>query len=200
VDDAAVIALARSVMEDDIRAVASAAAQLDAAFLATVDLLRSASGKVLVAGMGTSGATARRVAHLLSCAGTPALFISPADGLHGGSGATAPGDVIIAISKGGQSDELNQFCRLARERGAKVVAMTGVVESSLALQSDCILPVLTPEDTDPGGMMAMGSALAACAVGDALAIVLMRLRDYDWTSFERTHPGGAVGKMIEARQ
>ena len=198
-DHAEMLDVARSVIRDDMRALASVEADLGDGFLDAVDLLAAAQGKVLVAGMGTSGATARRIAHLLSCGGTPSIFVHPADCLHGGLGAVGPTDVVIGISKGGESDELNQYCELAGERGAKVVTMTAEPASTLATVSDAVLLVRTPDDTDPGSMMAMGSALAACAVGDALAVVLMRLRDYPWERFEQTHPGGAVGKQIAER-
>ena len=92
--------------------------------MATVRLLLGVRGKVLVTGMGTSGTTARRIAHLLSCGGTAALFVHAADGLHGGLGAVGAEDCVIAISKGGESDELNEYCRRARDIGARIVALT----------------------------------------------------------------------------
>lgn len=198
-DDAALLDVGRSVIRGDGAALAMVEVELGADFVATVRLLSRVRGKVLVTGMGTSGATARRIAHLLSCGGTPALFVHAADGLHGGLGAVAPEDCLVAISKGGESDELNEFCRRARERGAALVAMTAERSSPLARLADQVLPVVTPPESDPGDMMAMGSALGACAVGDALAVALMRLRGYPWERFESSHPGGAVGKRIEAR-
>jgi arabinose-5-phosphate isomerase len=194
-----VLARAREVIRGDRAALEAVESNLGEGFLRALDVLLHVQGKVLVTGMGTSGATARRIAHLLSCGGTPSLFIHPADGLHGGLGAVTSDDVVIAVSKGGESDELNDFCRLALERGSTVVAMTAVPESTLGRLGQAVLPVVTPDEADPGGMMAMGSALAACAVGDALAVVLMESRGYEWHRFERTHPGGAVGKLIEQR-
>jgi arabinose-5-phosphate isomerase len=199
-DNDALLELGRSVIRGDIDALAMAEADLDEGFVAAVDLLLGVRGKVLVTGMGTSGATARRIAHLLSCGGTPAVFVHAADGLHGGLGAVARGDCVIAISKGGESDELNEYCRRARALGAIVIAMTAEATSPLALIADHVLPIVTPPESDPGEMMAMGSALATCAVGDALAVVLMQLRGYAWERFESSHPGGAVGKRIEARR
>jgi arabinose-5-phosphate isomerase len=198
-DDDALLSIGRSVIRGDGQALAMVEAGLGEHFVAAVRLLLEVRGKVLVAGMGTSGATARRIAHLLSCGGTPALFVHPADGLHGGLGAVAADDAIIAISRDGESDELNEFCRRARAGGARVIALTGTPESPLGVLADRVLPVVTPPESDPGGMMAMGSAIAACAVGDALAVTLMRLRGYPWERFEASHPGGAVGKRIEAR-
>jgi arabinose-5-phosphate isomerase len=197
---ATVIARARSVLEDDRRAIAQAGSSIGQGFVEAVDILLAARGKTLVTGMGTSGAVARRIAHLLSCGGTPAVFVSAADGLHGGLGSVAAGDALISISKGGESDELNRFTALARGRGAQIIVMTAVPESSLAALADCVIVVDTPADTDPGDMMAMGSAIAASAVGDALAVVLMEERGYAWEQFEVTHPGGAVGKAIQDRR
>jgi len=189
----------REVIAADARAVAEAGRNLGSAFVDAVALLSQCQGKVLVTGLGTSGATARRIAHLLSVAGTPALFIHPADGLHGGLGGVGAQDVLIAISKGGESDELNEFVRRAKQRGARTVSMTGRPVSPLALLCDVALRIVVPDDVDPGGMIATASSLAASAVGDALAIATMRARGYSWQSFELTHPGGAVGKMIERR-
>jgi D-arabinose 5-phosphate isomerase GutQ len=194
-----VLERAHSVLESDRRAIESAAASLGQGFVDAVTMLLHAQGKTLVTGMGTSGTVARRMAHLLSCGGTPALFVSAADGLHGGLGAIAEGDVLISISKGGESEELNDFTRLARTRGARVIVMTAAANSSLAAHADCVIEIHTPPDTDPGHMMAMGSAIAASAVGDALALILMQERGYEWDRFEMTHPGGAVGKAIDAR-
>jgi arabinose-5-phosphate isomerase len=199
-DGAQMIEFGRSIIRRDAAALASVEAGLGDGFVQAIQLLMAIQGKVLVAGMGTSGATARRIAHLLSCSGTPAMFIHPGDGLHGGLGAVSGSDLVVAISKGGESDELNEFCRRARARGARIVVMTAVVDSPLAGLGDCVLPVITPPETDLGEMMAMGSALAACAVGDALAAVLMERRGYDWQAFEETHPGGAVGKAIDSRR
>jgi arabinose-5-phosphate isomerase len=161
-------------------------------------LLRSRPGKVLVAGMGTSGAVARRMAHLLSVMGTPALFVHPADGLHGTLGAVTDGDVVIAISKGGGSDELNEFVTRAAKLGAAVVAVTSAPESRLAQLATISVDLPTTLDGEPGGMVAMGSTLAVAAWGDALALIAMRMRGYDWPSVLFTHPGGSVGKLDES--
>lgn len=199
-DDGRTRALARETIRQDAAAVLAAEAAIDDGFMRAVGLLLACAGKVLVTGMGTSGATARRIAHLLSVGGTPALFLHPADGLHGGLGAVTAADVVVAISKGGESAELNGFVERAKGRGAPIVAMTAEPGSALATLADATILVRTPVEADPGGMIAMGSALANCAVGDALVVVLMQLRDYPWRAFEFTHPGGAVGRAIADRQ
>jgi arabinose-5-phosphate isomerase len=195
-DDDVLLAIGRSVIRGDLDALTMIEAGLGDGFVAAVRLLFDVRGKVLVTGMGTSGSTARRIAHLFSCGGTPALFVHAADGLHGGLGAVGPDDCVIAVSRGGESDELNEYCRRAQRGGARIVALTAVQGSTLGTFADCVVPVLTPPGSDPGGMLAMGSAIAACAVGDAMAMALMGLRSDPWDRFESSHPGCVVGKRI----
>lgn len=195
-----VLDIAKQRLQIDKAAIDGLIDQLGNDFVTCVDLLRTCVGKVLVTGMGTSGATARRVAHLLAVGGTPAVFVHAADGLHGSLGVVTPGDIVIAISKGGESDELNEYARRARDRGAQLISMTSVADSTLAHLADQVLVTVTPEGSDPGGMMAMGSALAQCALGDALICAVMSYRDDVWQAFKHAHPGGAVGKRIAAEE
>jgi arabinose-5-phosphate isomerase len=154
----------------------------------------SRAGKVIPTGVGTSGETARRMAHLLSVVGTPSHFLHPTDGLHGGLGAVSAGDTVLAISKGGQSGELNEFARRARALGAKVVVLTAAKASPLAALGDEVVVVPAPDSADPEGVIAMGSTLAVAAWGDALAVVLKELRGYSMKDVLFAHPGGAVGQ------
>ncbi|HEV7956253.1 MAG: sugar isomerase [Microbacteriaceae bacterium] len=183
---------ARQLIVAESAAIAAIAAQIDDSFDEAVEKLLAVPGKVIVIGSGTSGAIARRLAHLLSVCGTPSFFLIAADGLHGTVGAVGAGDLVIAISKGGESAELTEFVQLAKDRGAGSIALTARVESPLGLVVD--LPVLIDSSTaDPGGVIAMGSTLATAAWGDALAIALMKRRGYSWRSVLHSHPGGSVG-------
>ena len=197
---AELLGIGRSVVADDIRAVTTMAGSIGPGFVEAVRLLSGCRGKVLVAGLGISGTTARRIAHLLSVAGTPALFVHAADGLHGGLGAVSGGDLLIAISHGGQTDELNEYVRRAKLRGAQVIGMSQSRAVPLAQLADVALEVRVPDDVDPGGLIGAASSLATCALGDALAIAAMRARRYSWSSFGFTHPGGAVGKLIQQQE
>jgi D-arabinose 5-phosphate isomerase GutQ len=167
---------------------------LDESFVAAVRLIRMAQGKVVTAGVGTSGPVARRLAHLLSASGTPSLFLHPGDALHGGLGAITAADVVLAISKGGGSAELNEFIRLAKTRGASLLVLTARAGSPLARAADVAVVLPQTPDSDPGGIIAMGSSLAAAAWGDALAIVLMQISGYSWDEVVDAHPSGAVGQ------
>ncbi|MBN1400275.1 MAG: SIS domain-containing protein [Anaerolineae bacterium] len=171
-----------------------------AALLSAAALLHNCQGHVLVAGAGTSRAVAERFAHLLSCCGTPALYISAADSLHGSSGAVTARDVVYIISKGGRSSEVNQFARIAKVRGAKVIAQTEDPHSPLAEICDLVFEVETEGAVDPHGMIALGSSLVNAAAGDALCAILLRLNRYSLEEFGQTHPGGAVGQRLAGHQ
>lgn len=193
-DRQSILNQARDVIRNDAAAVSSVESQLGESFIESIALLSQCKGKVLVTGMGTSGATARRMAHLLSCGGTPSMFIHPADGLHGGLGAVSSQDVLIALSKGGKSDEINEFVSRAKSRGVSAIIITANEDSPLGKLADVCLVINTPPGSEPGEMFPMGSTLAVSAVGDALALILMGLKGYPWEDFLFTHPGGAVGK------
>jgi D-arabinose 5-phosphate isomerase GutQ len=195
VSDQRLLEVGRARVVAEIAALSTLDAQIDDRLVAVARILLQATGKVVPVGVGTSGVTARRLAHLLSVTGTPAIFLHPADGLHGSLGAIEPGDVVIAISKGGQSAELNEFTRRAKTRGAKVIVLTSVDGSELAALGDVTVALPTPDGADPGGVIAMGSTLIASAWGDALAAALMDARGYEWAEVLFTHPGGAVGRL-----
>lgn len=189
---------ARDLIRREGAGVSSVADQLDETFLQVVDLLLHCRGKVFVTGSGTSGAVARRMAHLLAVCSTPAVFLPAMDALHGTMGAVVEGDVLITISRGGESDELNQLSQRVQARGVPVVALTAQPDSTLGRLADITVVVDGGSDVDPGGVVAMGSTLVASVWGDALAYVLMRLRDYSWDQVLFTHPAGAVGRLSAA--
>jgi len=195
-DDAAIRGLGTAVIEREAAAVASLAGQLDESFATMVRTLLACRGKVLVSGSGTSHAVALRFAHLLSCVGTPALFLHPGDAQHGASGAIADGDVWIGLSKGGETSEVILLAGIARKRGATVVAITEQPDSSLGRLSDLVLHITAPADVDPFGMVATGSSLFSSAYCDAVCVALLEMRGYSVDDFGETHPGGAVGQKI----
>ena len=185
----------RKKIHDEAAAVAAVADQLDASFLDVLEQLLACTGKVFITGSGTSGTIARRMAHLLSVCGTPAAFLHPMDALHGTMGVLAPGDILITISKGGESAEINDLIVLARRRDVRIIALTSKPESTMAQLADTVVTLHNREGADPGDVIAMGSTLVSAVWGDALAILLMRQRGYSWERMLETHPGGAVGKM-----
>ncbi|WFE20731.1 SIS domain-containing protein [Solwaraspora sp. WMMD937] len=177
--------------------VLAVADQLGETFLRAVDLLADCTGKVFVTGSGTSGSVARRMAHLLSVCGTPALYMSPMDALHGSMGAIVGGDILIAISHGGETAELSDLAERVRRRDVPIVVLTSAPDSTLGRLADLAVVLADDDQADPGGVIAMGSTLAVSVWGDALAYVLMRRSGYGWDQVLETHPAGAVGKITE---
>jgi D-arabinose 5-phosphate isomerase GutQ len=169
--------------------------QIDETFVEVASLILQNEGKIVMTGAGTSGFIARRTAHLLSVSGTPAFFLNPTDGLHGSMGALRSNDVMIALSKGGSSSEVNELVDRVRNEGVKVVSLSCVATSRLATSSDISVVLRAFPTGDPGNLIAMGSTLAHSAWLDALAVVLMRARQYSWEKVHYTHPGGAVGQL-----
>lgn len=186
---------ATALVRAEAAALAALEGQLDDRLERAARLILGRKGKVLPVGVGTSGHVARRMAHLLSVTGTPAIFLHPADGLHGSLGAIQPDDVVVAISRGGRSDEINEFTRRAKKLGAAIIVLTADADSELGELGDVTVALSTPSDADPHGIIAMGSTLVTSAWGDALAITLMEMRGYGWDAVLYSHPGGAVGKL-----
>lgn len=173
--------------------VAAVADELDDASVAAARLLFGCRGKVFVSGSGTSGTIARRMAHIFAVTGTPSIYLPPMDALHGTLGVVTEEDILIVISKGGGSDEINELISRAQDRGAGVIALTVTPGTPMTEKADLTVTVGGSPELDLGGMIAMGSTLAHAIWGDAMATVLMRARGYSWEKVHHTHPGGAVG-------
>ncbi len=192
--DSELLVEARAAIRREAAAVEAVADQLDDSFERAVRLVGSCSGKVFVTGAGTSGAVARRMAHLLAVTGTPAAFLPAGDALHGTMGVVTEGDVVVMISKLGGSAEVNDLAQRLLDRGARLLALTETVDAPFSRYAEVTVVLLTPSGADPGDLIAMGSTLAAAAWGDALAQILMRVRGYDWERVLHSHPSGAVGQ------
>jgi KpsF/GutQ family protein len=169
------------------------------AIAAVVELLaecKNKNGRVLAAGVGTSGAAARKIAHSLSCIEVPAMFLSPADGVHGALGAVQKGDVVIAISKGGNTEEIMKIVPSIKAKGARLIGVTENENSKLAQASDLLLKVKVEKEPDPFNMLATASTMAVIAAFDAVAIALMYETGYSRDQFAVIHPSGAVGERL----
>jgi D-arabinose 5-phosphate isomerase GutQ len=196
-DDSHYLLRAQELIHAEAAAVRSVTQTLDQKFIEVVKVLLACSGKVVITGSGTSGTIAKRAAHLFSVGGTPALHLSPDDGLHGGLGVLRKGDVVIAISKGGASGELNQLCHRARILAGTLIVITAAPESELGQMADHVLQLHLPPDADLGNVVATGSSLAAAVLLDALMEAARSAKGYSWSDFFFTHPSGAVGKKAE---
>ena len=191
------LAIAKETIELESKAVASLGEQLGQSFIQAALAMLNCKGHVIVAGSGTSHAVALRFAHLLSCCGTPAVFLHPGDSQHGAAGAVRAEDVLIALSKGGETIEVNFLAGVAKERGCLVIGITEKPASTLGMLCDIVLEIKAPEGVDPYGMIATGSSLFNAAYCDALCVVLLKMRGYSLDQFGQTHPGGAVGQKLQ---
>jgi arabinose-5-phosphate isomerase len=193
-DDTDLASLAGAVLSRESSAIAALVGAVESSAVTVARQMIDTPGKVVTTGSGTSGIMAERLAHLLSVCGTPAVYLPSMDALHGGMGAITTSDLVVAISKTGQSQELtNLVDRLGRRR-IHVVAVTESPESPFALAAGSVaaLPP-TPADADPGDMIAMASTLAVGAWSDAVAVVTMAMRGHTVGDVIDSHPAGGVG-------
>jgi arabinose-5-phosphate isomerase len=192
--------LARRVLEIEADAVRALIERVDNRFAAAVELINSRKGRVVVSGMGKSGHIARKVASTLASTGTPAYFVHPAEASHGDLGMIENGDVFIAISYSGASEELVQILPQIKRRGTKLIAITGNADSALAREADVHLDAAVAQEACPHNLAPTASTTAALALGDALAVALLEMRGFSAADFARTHPRGGLSGQALARQ
>src|SRR3954470_17062184 len=188
----AALELARKVLSIEAEAVRSLIERIDGRFLEAMDLIQSRSGRVVVSGMGKSGHIARKIASTLASTGTPAYFVHPAEASHGDLGMVEKGDVFIAISYSGTSEELLEILPLVKRRGAKLIAITGSADSALAREADAHLDAGVAQEACPLNLAPTASTTAALALGDALAVALLDARGFSAADFARSHPRGKL--------
>ena len=166
-------------------------------FDAAVKLVLKSTGRVVVTGMGKSGLVGQKIAATLSSTGTPAFFLSPAEALHGDMGAVAKGDVVLAISNSGETDELKALLPHLKRHGCKIILFTGNPGSSLAGLGDVVLDAGVTKEACPLNLSPTASATAALALGDALAIALLEANGFTEKDFALVHPGGELGRRLQ---
>ncbi len=193
------LALARSVLAIEAHEISALAARLDANFVAAVQLILHCQGRVVVSGMGKSGHVGGKIAATLASTGTPAFFMHPAEASHGDLGMITAGDVVIALSNSGESDELLNIVPTIKRLGAKIISITGAANSTLAKESDVHLSAEVSQEACPLGLSPTASTTAALALGDALAVCVLDLRDFSAEDFARSHPGGKIGRRLLVR-
>jgi len=190
------LGLARKVLETEAAAILALVKRVDGRFEAAVQLLRQCSGRVIVTGMGKSGIICRKIAATLTSTGTPAFFLHPAEAFHGDLGVVQGGDVVIALSYSGETDEILRLLETIRRLGAKLIAITGAPSSTLAQASDVALDCSVAEEACPMNLAPTASTTAALAIGDALAMTLLVEKGFRPEDFANLHPGGKLGKRL----
>lgn len=187
---------ARRVLAAESAALEAVSARLGTEFESAVGLILETRGRVVLTGMGKSGLVARKIAATLASTGTPALFMHPAEAIHGDLGVLVQGDVVLALSHSGDTNEVIALLETLRRIGAKIVALTGSQDSALGREADLILDTSVAEEGCPLNLAPMASTTAALAIGDALAAAVMEARNFGEEDFARLHPGGKLGRRL----
>ncbi len=195
-DPARALQLAARTFEIEARALQALAAQQGEGFAAAVGAMLDCRGRVVVMGMGKSGHVGRKIAATLASTGTPAFFVHPAEASHGDLGMLMGGDVVLAISNSGESDELAAILPAIRRLGVTLVAMTGNPESTLARHAEMVISSAVAEEACPLNLAPTASTTAQMALGDALAVALLDARGFRPEDFARSHPGGSLGRKL----
>lgn len=188
--------VARRVLTIEARGIREIAERLDASFEHAVELLHASRGRILLTGMGKSGIVAQKIAATFSSIGMPSHFLHPAEAIHGDLGMIAGGDVVVAISNSGETEEIVRLLELIRRLGAKIIALSGKPRSTLARHADVHLDVGVREEACGLDLVPTASTTAALAVGDALVVACSERRGLTADDFARYHPGGRLGRKL----
>jgi arabinose-5-phosphate isomerase len=194
-----ILAEAKRVLEIEAAAVSALADRLGEQFSGAVEMILACSGRVVVTGMGKSGLICQKMAATMASTGTPALFLHPAEGLHGDLGMLMRGDVVIAVSNSGETEEITRILPTIKRMGLPLIAMSGNPSSALARAGDVFLDISVKEEACPLQLAPTASTTATLAMGDALAVSLLVKRGFKEEDFALYHPGGALGKRLLLR-
>jgi len=190
------IAAAQRVLEAEATAIRNLMDRIGPSFLRAVELAEACRGKIAVTGLGKSGIICNKIAATLSSTGSPAFFLHAADALHGDCGLLGSEDIVLAVSKSGETSEILQILNVCKRLGLPVIALAGEKDSSLARFADVYLDVSVDQEPCPLGMAPTASTAAALALGDALAIALMEKKGFGQEDFASLHPAGSIGKKL----
>ena len=194
-----IIRFATQIIDNEASAINNLKAKLDDDFAEVVTLILENKGNLVFSGIGKSAIIAQKVVATMNSTGTTAVFMHAADAIHGDLGMVREGDIVVILSKSGETPEIKMLVPLIKLRGNKIVAMVGNRQSYLATQADFILDVTVDEEAVPGSLAPTSSTTAQLVMGDALALILMRCRGFSTEDFAKFHPGGALGKQLYLR-
>ncbi len=186
----------RDVVALEAKAVAALANRIDQGFVRACELILECKGRVVIVGVGKSGHIGGKIAATLASTGTPAFFVHPGEASHGDLGMITPEDIVLAISNSGESKEILTILPIIKRMGVKLIALTGNTSSSLTRQADASLDVSVEKEACPMNLSPTASTTAALAMGDAIAVALLRSRNFTPEDFARSHPGGLLGRRL----
>lgn len=194
-----ILASAQKTILSESESIAKLVAFLDDNFVKTVDIIHNATGRLVVTGIGKSAIIAQKIVATLNSTGTPSLFLHASEAIHGDLGMVQPGDVVICISKSGNSPEIKVLVPLLKRFGNKLIAITGNMTSFLGKESDYVLNTYVETESCPNNLAPTNSTTAQLVMGDALAVCLMEMKNFTPEDFAKYHPGGALGKKLLLR-
>ena len=187
---------AQDVLRMEAEAILELVPRVDANFAAAISLILECSGRTVITGMGKSGIIGRKMAATFASTGTPSFYLHPAEGIHGDLGMVTDDDVVIALSNSGETGEILNILPSLRRIGAKIIAMVGNANSTLAKNADVVLDVGVEKEACPLGLAPTSSTTAALAYGDAIALALLQKRNFTASQFAVFHPGGSLGRKL----
>jgi len=194
-----IIDIGKDVIEKEMDGLRGLLERIGKEFQKAVELILSCRGKVIVCGIGKSGIVARKIAATLSSTGTPAVYLHPAEAVHGDMGMITADDVVIIVSKSGNNDEIGKLFPYLKSMGVRIVAITSNGDSSLARESDIVLDTAVTKEACPMDIVPTTSTTASMVLGDALAVAIFRSRDFKREDFARLHPSGVLGKRLSLK-
>lgn len=187
---------ARECLHQQAAAIAQLGTRLDQSFARALGVLYGGRGHVVITGLGKSGHIGRKISATLASTGTPSFFVHSGEALHGDLGMITEGDVVVLISYSGETSEVTQLLPHLAKRGIRTIALVGKMDSTLATEVDVALDVSVDREVCPNNLAPTSSTLATLAMGDTLAVALMRLRGFQREDFARLHPGGTIGRSL----
>ena len=194
-----IIELANQIIENEADAIMGLKRQINEDFQKTVEMMLEKNGSLVFSGIGKSAIIAQKIVATMNSTGSSAVFMHAADAIHGDLGIIREGDIVVILSKSGETPEIKMLVPLIKLRGNKIVAIVGNRDSYLASQADHVLDVTVGEEAIPGSLAPTSSTTAQLVMGDALALILMRCRGFSTEDFAKFHPGGALGKQLYLR-
>ncbi len=197
VDTRSIIDSARRVLSIEEKSLSVVGSRLGEEFVKAIQILSSCEGRVVFAGIGKSGLVCRKIAATFASTGTPALFVHPAEGEHGDLGMLMRGDILVAVTYSGETEELVRLLPAVKRLGIPIICMTGVKGSRMAKRADVVLDISVKEEACPLGLAPTASTTVTMALGDALAVALLELRGFTEEDFAIFHPGGALGRKLK---
>jgi arabinose-5-phosphate isomerase len=195
-DTASFESLGRAVVELEAEALATLARRIDHQFARACEIILQCRGRVIVTGMGKSGHVGGKIAATLASTGTPAFFVHPGEASHGDLGMIQPGDVVLALSNSGETEEILTILPLIKRMDVKLIAFTGNLQSTLARQADAVIDAAVDKEACPHNLAPTASTTVTLALGDALAVALLESRGFTREDFARSHPAGALGRRL----